>query len=101
MSFPITLKKNQNQQQRLANFLPGPCLLATGPLFTRCWRKIIEKRAWDFPGSPVVKTLCFHHGGAWVQSLVGQDWIQRYLRSHRFKVSKVSCERKETRPKYK
>ena len=31
---------------------------------------------WDFRGSPVIKTLCFHWGGVWVQSLLGG------LRSH-------------------
>ena len=46
-------------------------LVARGPPLTLFFSKI-SLASKDFPGDPVVKTLCFHCVGAWIWFLVGE-----------------------------
>ena len=88
-------KKKKTQQQRLANLLPGPCLLAAGPLYKELKRNY-WKESLGLPWQSSGEDPVFSSRGAWAWSLVGRNWVQRYLRSHRSKVSKVRC--KERKP---
>ena len=50
------------------------------------------KTLWDFPGFPVVKTLCFHGRGVQVRSLVREDPMCDAARSknHNFFKNKIN-----------
>ena len=32
--------------------------------------RVFKEIFWDFPGSPVARTLCFHSRGSWILSVV-------------------------------
>ena len=61
-------------------------------LFKHCWRNRthnLKKHYGEFPGGPVVRTLCFCCWGAWVQSLVGETKLLQVMwKSHKKKKGK-------------
>ena len=70
---PLLLHKKKKKPNNKDLLICCPALVSWQlALFTRSWREIIEKRAWGFPGSPVVKTLCFHHGGHGLDPWLGE-----------------------------
>ena len=96
MSFTITLKKKNPNNKDLLICCPALVSWQLALFSQGVEEKLLKREPGASLGLPSGEDPVFSSRGAWVQSLVGRNWVERYLRSHRSKVSKVRC--KERKP---